>query len=313
MAIKKSFREIAIANSKKQPDMVDQVLEEAPILDMMPMQAASHGLWNLYEEQGTVTGASLVDFDDELGEVSSNTKLQQVDLSILGGKIYCGEDKARKFGGFTNYLASQLPAILKQTGMDTEYSLIYNNIRQFAIDNHTASVEKLFNAGGSANANYSILCVNWQPGQVTGLYDPNGFGQGALMDVQPLNNGGLFDHAEGGKNILSYGARLKSYMGIQLANARYVSSIVNIDKGAGDLPTEAQLDDAISAARGRAGTTFLYMHQDVLTALYKYKGNSLQITNGEKSVDRRLVDWNGIPIVTSYNFLQGTEANVTVA
>ena len=66
MAILKSFREIAIANSTKQPDMVDQVLEGNPILDMIPMQPASHGLWNLYEEQGTVTGAGLVDFDSEL-------------------------------------------------------------------------------------------------------------------------------------------------------------------------------------------------------------------------------------------------------
>ena len=100
MSVSKSFREIAIANSKKQPDMVDQILEQAPILGTIPMQAASHGLWNLFERQGTVTGAGLVDFDGVLAEVSSDTDLEQIDLSILGGKIICGEDKAKKFGGF---------------------------------------------------------------------------------------------------------------------------------------------------------------------------------------------------------------------
>ena len=305
MAVTKSFREIAIANSKKQPQMVDQILEESPILNMMPMEPASHGLWNLYEEQGTVTGAGLVDFDDELTEVNSDTELQQVDLSILGGKIYCGEDKARKFGGFNNYLQRQLPAILKQTGMDTEYSIIYNNIRQFALDN-----SKAVSAGGSSNANYTILCVNWQPGQTTGLYDPNGFGRGAVMDITPINGGNIFDHTVGSKTILSYGARMKSYIGIQLANSRYVSTLVNVD--ASNKPTEAQLDDLIADARGRSGTTFLYMHRQVLTWLYAYKADALQIVNSENAVDRRIAEWNGIPIVDSYNFLDGTETNVTV-
>ena len=306
MAILKSFREIAIANSTKQPDMVDQVLEQAPILSGMPMQAASHGMWNLYEEQGTVTGAGLVDFDDELAEVNSNTSLQQVDLSILGGKIYCGEDKAKKFGGFSNYVAKQLPAILAQTGMDTEYSVIYNNIRKFAIDNGNAA-----DAGGTGSTNYSILCVNWQPGQITGLFDADGFGSGALLDIAPIANGGLIERTVNSKSILQYGARLKSYFGIQLANARYVSAIVNADKVNDNLPSEVQLDNLVSDARGGANTV-MYMHQDMLTALYTYKKSSLQMITSDKNKDNSIVAWNGIPIVTSYNFLKGTEAKVEV-
>ena len=302
----KSFREIAIANSKKQPQMVDQLLNASPLLDTMPMQAASHGLWNLYEEQGLVTGASLVDFDDELGEVGSDTSLKQVDLSILGGINYCGEDKAKKYGGYSAYLASQLPAILTQTGMDAEASVIYNNIRQFAIDNSNWS-----SALGAGSTNYSIICVNWQPGQITGLYDQTGFGQGAVMDIEPLNGGNIFTRVVGSKNIVSYGARLKSYFGIQLANANYVSAIANIDKVNSKLPTEAQIDDMISNARGIPGTTVMYMHPDVKTALYTYKNSPLTITNAEKAKDRRLDEWNGIPIITSYNFLKGTEALVS--
>ena len=305
--VQKSFREIAIANSKKQPEMVDQILEEAPILDMLPMQAASHGLWNLYESQGTVTGAGLVDFDDELSEVNSDTELQQIDLSILGGLIYCGEDKAKKFGGFTSYVARQLPAILKQTGMDTEASIIYNNIRQYAIDN-----SKALDATGTGSTNYSILCVNWQVGQTTGLFDPAGFGRGAVMDVLPLASGGLMPRTVGGKSILQYGARLKSYIGIQLANARYVATIVNIDIANSKLPSEAQMDKVISMVRGRPGTTFLYMHQDVLTALFPYKASRLFIQNAEKTKDSRIIEWNGIPIIVSYNFLEGTETKVTI-
>ena len=303
MAVSKSFREIAIANSKKQPDMVDQVLEEAPILANLPMQAASHGLWNMFEEQKAVTGAGLVDFDDELSEVDSLTELQQVDLSILGGKIYCGEDKARKFGSFSNYIQTKLPAILSQTGMDTEYSIIYNNLRQYAIDSSKYSL-----AGGSSNANYSIICVNWKPGQLTGLFDPDGFGKGALMDIAPISNGGLIERTVSGKSILQYGARLKSYVGIQLANPRYISSLCNVDTS--NVPTEAEMDNLIGDSRATSGRSFLYMHPKVLTMLYAYKSSALSITNAEQAKDRRIVEWNGIPIVTSYNFLDGTETNV---
>jgi hypothetical protein len=307
MAIVKSFREIAIANSKKQPEMVDQLLDPAPLLDTMPMQPASHGLWNLYEEQGTVTGASLVDFDDELGEVGSDTELKQIDLSILGGVNYCGEDKAKKFGGYPAYLASQLPSILKKTGQDAEASVIYNNIRQYAIDNSNA-----LDALGTGSTNYSIICVNWQPGQVTGLFDPEGFGQGAIMDIMPLNGGNLFPHTVSSKSILSYGARLKSYFGIQLANARYVSAIVNCDKTNSKLPSEAQLDDMIADARGQEGSTVIYMHRKLLTALFTYKASPLQMVPADRNKDRRIAEWNGIPIVTSYNFLDGTESKVTI-
>ena len=47
--IKNFFRDVAIAMAKKQTVMIDAVTEEAPILAMLPMQEATHGLRNVYE------------------------------------------------------------------------------------------------------------------------------------------------------------------------------------------------------------------------------------------------------------------------
>lgn len=316
MALKNTFREIAIANSPKQPVMVDQLLEEAPILELVPLEPASHGLWNVYEELDSVTGNGLVDMDDELPEVSSNSKLKQIDLSIIGGKHYVGEDKAKKFGGAGNYFSTKQSSIMKKTGMDAETSILYNNLRAFAITNDSSlSGSHVFDAGGTGSTNYSIIAVKWVAGETTGLFDPNGFGRGILMDIQAINGGELFEHSttteEGTKNILSYGVRYKSYFGIQLANARYVSSIVNIDITNDALPSEAQLDSLITSVRGQmGGNTWLYMHPKVLTALYKYKGASLRTTTDVLDNNRVFDAWNGIPILTSYNFKDGTEARV---
>lgn len=307
------FREIAIELSKKQPKMVDQLLEEAPIFATIPMEGASHDLWNLYEEQDTVVGASLVDVDDELPEVYSESKLKQIDLSILGGKEYVGEDKALIFGGAAAYFAKQQASILKKTGQDAEAGIIYNNLRAYAEANHTAAIPKLIDVTGSANTNYTILCVNWAQGEITGLFREGGFGRGALMDITPLSGGNLFEKTISGKSILVYGARLKSYIGIQLANARYVSAIVNIDRVNSKTPTAAQIDSTISNARGTSARTVLYMHPDVLNMLYALKYADLQMRPQDTDLNSMVLTWNGIPIITSYNFLRGTENNVTVA
>jgi hypothetical protein len=315
MSANNTFREVAIEHSQKQPKMVDQFLEDAPILEMIPFEETSHGLYNVYEELVDVTGAGLVDMDEALPIVDVTTKLDQVSLSVIGGKMFVGEDKARQFGGAGNYFAKKQGSVLRKTGMDLETAMLYNNIRAKAIE---SGGDHLIDAGGTGSTNYSILAVKWVSGETAGLYDPNGFGKGMLMDVKPLNGGNLSDFSTtttDGRSVTisGYGIRMKSYVGMQLANARYVSSIVNVDLANDKLPTEAQIDDLIDSVRGQVGgSTWLYMHPKVYTSLFKYKGDSLEIRVSDEIV-RSFTTWNGIPIVTSYNFKKGTEAKVTVS
>lgn len=309
MAVKNIYRDIALQEAKAQSVMIDQFLEEAPIVAMMPMEASTHGLSNLFEEVSSVTGAGMVDIDDELPTVDAQTELKQTDLSILGGTMFVGEDKAKKLGGAAAYFAKKEALILRKTGEDVEKAIIYNNIRAYSITEGKAE-----SAGGSSNINYSILAVTWTPGEITGLYDPNGFGNGKVFDIMPINGGAVYEKLINGKNILGYGVRLKSYLGIQLANKRYVSSIVNIDLDSGTPkpPTERMMDNVLLQARANSSTV-LYMHPRVLTELFNYKASRLQMVVNNNDVNRTVAYWNGTPIVTSYNFLDALEANVTIA
>jgi len=310
MSIKNTFREIAIANSPKQPTMVDALLEESPILGSMPFAPTSNGLQHIYEETVAVTGAGMVEMDEALPKVDATGKLETIDVSILGGEIEVGQDKAKQFGGVGPYIASKMPLILKKSGADAESSILYNTIRAYALGNDSGLTgEHAFNAGGTADNNYSILAVKWSPGEIQGLYDPSGFGQGVLMEQFAINGGNLYKDDTG---RLVYGMAMKSYIGMQMANPRYVSTIVNIDIDDSKLPTKGELDSLIESVRGQqGGSTVLYMHPKVLTALYEYKADGLNMFTSDKDVNRVFSYWNGVPIQTSYNFLKGNEPLVS--
>lgn len=301
-----AFREIAILNAEKQSVLIDSLLEESPILAGIPMEASTHGLSNVFEKIVTTTGAGLVDFDAPLGTMDSVTKLEQRDLSIIGGEMFVGEDTANKFGGATSYFDKKLPIALKSTGQEIEKSIIYNSLEAFAL-----AEGKAVSAGGSSNVNYSIVAVTWTRGEITGLYDQTGFGNGKVFDIMPLNGGNLYKNAAG---INGYGVRLKSYFGIQMANNRYVSSIVNIDlDSATKKPvTDVMMDNLLLKCR-KNSSTVIYMHPRVLTYLSMYKADKLIMNIADRNVDRTIAYWNGVPIVTSWNFTDALEANVTVA
>ena len=82
----KTLRELTSAFARTQPQQVDSLTEEAPILNVIPFQQASHGLWNMYEDVTDVQGAGWVSMNAPLPGAKSS-QLRKVDLSILGGEI----------------------------------------------------------------------------------------------------------------------------------------------------------------------------------------------------------------------------------
>jgi len=100
-----------------------------------------------------------------------------------------------------------------------------------------------------------------------------------------------------------------------LANARYVSAICNIDIDTTpltpDLPTASQIDDLLAGIEADSSDTFLYMHPRLKTALNAYKAAALQTLVETENFKRTFTAWNGIPMIGSYNFLNGTEITVS--
>jgi len=302
-----TLKELANLYAKKQPQQVDELLEEAPILGIIPFEEASHGLWNVYEELGAVTGPAFVEMDAALGAMSVDSNLEKVDLNIMGGIIECPEDRAKMFGGKEKYFARKVPSLLKKAGMTTEIKYLYDNLRAYAVANSMAT-----DAGGSSNTNYSILAVRWVPGTTCGLYSPEGFKKGAMLDFTPINGGSLYKSTYAStSDVLVYGIRAKGYFGMQLADTRTVGAIVNIDSS--NVPTETEINGLLADVRATSKNTMLLMHEKCRSLLFSHKNAVLHMTPNEQGYDERVASWNGIPIHTSYNFYDATESNVTVS
>lgn len=292
--------------AKKQPKLLENLTEDTAVLNQMKFEPASHGLWNTYEEVSNIKGAGFVDMNAPLPQLGVDTKLKRTDLSILGGEIFVPEDTAKMFGSAEAYFAKRTPALLKEAGMTSEQKLIYDNIAKFAKDN-----DKLADAGGSAATGetglYSMYAFRQIEGENIGLYSPEGFKNGAGLDVAKINGGNLYKNEKG---VLGYGIRLKGYFGFQLANAKGVAGIVNINPS--HIPTAEQIDNMLIDARATSANTFIICHPKVLSMLNKYKGNVLQMTTKDQDLDRTYMAWNGIRFITSYNFINGNEKHVNV-
>lgn len=312
MALTKTWREVAIERATKQPEMVDYLLNSNPILANMPMKSTSNGVNHVYEELLAVTEAQIVDMDEALPIVDADSQLKQVNISGLGGKIIVGEDKAKLLGGPGKYFNSKLPKVIQKTGNSLEQSVIYNNLRAGAIAafNNSAladNTDHALDAGGTSGSLNSIICVKWDMDDTTGLFNPEGFGNGLLFNMLPLSGGNVYTHSDG-REI--YGMRMKSHFGVLTANPRNLGTIVNIDSN--NVPTEDEIDTILEAVRATSNDSILYMAPKVLRLLRQYKDSALRMGVADKNFDRQIDEWNGIPILTSYNFLKDAEAKVTL-
>lgn len=299
----------------QQAHQVDYVTVAAPILDGLRFEEASHPMWNVYDEVNDVTGGGFVDMDAPLEEIEVSTGLKQVDLRIMSGKRFVPEDKAQAFGGAGAYFDKNEKKVLRKLGMKAETSIIYANLRQWAIDRTLAGeYTRAWNIGGSSNKNYTLLAVRWVPGETTGLYSPTAFERKTLINVKPLYGGALYENASG---IPGYGVRYKAYLGIQIANPYTVAALLNIDKDSAPqkLPSAMQIDDLLNEVDpDDGGTTYLYCNRRLMSVLSQVgKDTAFRMSPSDKNVDRRVAEWNGVPIVTSNNFKPGNELNVSLS
>ncbi|KAF0146665.1 MAG: hypothetical protein FD153_12 [Rhodospirillaceae bacterium] len=315
-----TLREISLQFSKVQPKQIDHLTEETPFLDLVRFGPSTHDLWHNAQQLDVADAMGFVAMDQPLPRISSEGRLVKFDLSKMGGMLEVGEDMARQLGGHPKYFAEKTGPVLKKTGMTTERVIIYNNLRQYALDHFKTQTVKrnIYDAGGTGNTNYSIVAVRFEEGVCQGLYNPKGFGKGTLFNTEPINNGALYKiDAEG---VLGYGVRFKSDLGFMMTGDRNISAIVNIDPSLGTdkkpkaVPTSTMIDDMLADIRATdSGRTMLVMHPRVRSMLMReFKDTRIWLRPEDKVINRKLMAWDDIPFVTTYNMDDAKEAKVTV-
>lgn len=303
MATLLTIPQIGIKHAKKQPELVDAITEDAPVLKRFMWAESSNGLWNLAEVKNGVQGAGFVQMDSPLPNMSVDSELKKVDLSIMGGNFEVGRDKATQYGGKDKYLADNLTTLYADSGMSAEKAVLYNKIKAAAVH-----YKKLVFAQDTSNTGtYTILAMRMKKGENSGLYDSSMFNQGTLLQTTPLNGGNPYKDAKG---VVVYGWTSVGYFGWQTLVDDACAAIVNVDKAHG--PTGMMIDDMLELASfDKSGSVMIVAHSHVRPLINGLKRDKLQITSSEKGIDFQLDDWNGVPIVYTRNMLGGTETAIT--
>ena len=315
MSLKNTWVEKAIQATMEgsQRELVDYITEDSPILMNLPMRASNKGLQDTYEVLTDVDSVPLQELDAPLTAVDAATRIEQANLQNWAAKMIVGEDKLKVLGYGTDaasYFADKAESVFRETGGRISRTIYYNSLRAFAIANYAKDNTRVIDAAGSNNTNFSVVAVKWVGDQMTGLYDESGWGDGKVFDIKRLYGGELHEDSNG---VASYSTRVKLNLGVKLANPRYVTSIVNIDKDA-DLAT-ISLDDKLSTLIEECrGADVLYMHptpkRKIGTA---FKLDKLQLINADRDVNTLVDAWDGVPIITDYNLDKGTESNVVLS
>lgn len=301
-----NLKEIANKFARKQPKMVDDLTEKTPILMNVRWEPASHGLWNVAEKVYDITGPQFVDADAALPTMDTSSDLEKIDLTVLGGEMEVPEDTAQQFGGAAAYFARKQPRLFKQAGMDTERKLYYDNWQAQAI-----AESAITNATATTGGVYSLGFIRIEEGVNCGLFDPTQFDTGMLLRPAPINNASRY-HLRSKTGVIGYGMTLKGRFGWQNLSNRTVHFILNIQ--AGKLPTELMIDDAITAVRGTPADTMIVCHPRCYNLVFPpFKSGRLFIPPQEKRYNNQVDNWNGIPILTSYNLYEGTETVTSFA
>ncbi len=305
------FRELAIDGQDGQRETINYLTYKAPIVALTPFQESSHPTFNKYEVVDEADAAGLVDFNSPLPKLDATSNFVQTDLQVLGGTYECTKDAHNTMGGKEKYIYNKVKENLPMTGMKVEKSIIYDNWIPSCIKwNKDPKIDedRLQSAGGTGSTNYSIVAVRYAPGCVTGLYNPAA-GGGFDMKFEWLNNEAPHKNAKG---VTVYEADMTAYVGYQIANPKHVSAIVNIDLKNSKTPTQEQITNLVMNVEGTPTDTFLYMHPKMYAFLTTIKKDLTKTEVTTKDLNFTFDAWDGIPIVTSFNFKNGTEPKITI-
>ena len=300
------FSEIATKYAMPDGVVVDQVIRKAPIIDSATFQPTNYGMKMKYAEVKTVTAMTAVNRNDSYPAVGAERKVDEMDITIYAGTQEVHVDTAKEWGdngaGAMAYFEEQNPVIVKQTLAEIEKDLIYSPYRGFEVVSKAFGKTVQFaTSDTSPNSYYSLYIVGWEQGNMSMLFNPKGYSADGIVKETALSGG--TPYMSSGKPV--YGKIMEMTMGFFPVNKNNIAGIVNFKLSDVDTNFFKMVNDALALVEG--DSLKLYAHPLVISRMMQAEEAQTIVDRG---INRRL--WGTAEMVGSRNFLQGTEAFVTI-
>lgn len=305
MATTNTFYQVGINNQQSKPS-IQYIVNKAPVLAVTPMEETTHGWSDIAVVDTSVDALVQVDLDAPVTDLTTTEKIVETKVAAFSGRVTVPMDTAKLYSSAGVYFSKRAPKHFEKTGADIEASIIAA-LRAYAITNGNK-----INALGEASTNYSMIAVTWEMNEITGIYNPESFGQGGFIDVQYPYGGELSEiYRVDSKPVFGYQMLLKTNFGIKLLNPNYVGVIANIDKvNKRSSFTYSMINDLLVNVR-QNNATMIICRPELLPLLQDMKMGRLELVNSDMGINTRVYDWNGTMIVPTYNMSAGAEAAVS--
>lgn len=291
-----SLHELALNYAKKQPGMIDDVTEEAPILGVCKWKESTHDFWNVAEKITDIQGPGWVKVDSPLPEIQFSSDLERTELYTTGGKLEVPTQHALMMGGKDRYFADKQGAILRKAGGDLERLFVQDKWLPEALN-----CGNVYDAGGTGDG-WFILSVRFDENSNVGLYNAKQFTSGTFFKIDiPYGGNEHVLHGKGHEGVFGYTILYRSILGWQMLSAAKTCAVIaNIDET--HAPKIEYIDNMLADVRANPKNTYLFCSPRAkIYGLNKYKRDNVQMMNADRDAHTYLESWCGIPIITSYN------------
>lgn len=297
--------QICMSYKDKQADLINPLVQEAPLFQTMVCMEASTGPINTFEKVKDVTIPQIVEYDAPLPVITVHTELGYATIGKVGGRLNLPLDKVRLLGKEA-ILAKELPPIFNLTGQAYDYSYTYNSLKAYCLENKEQCVTRIATTGDKF---YSMIGVTWAKGQNCGLYQPALSGE-RMFNITPIGGGQIIDIRDKNGNVVAgYAMDITMFLGIQIPRPDRIHALVNINDS--NLPTYKQLLDFVSSFGGYTDNSYIYCHPLCLNAIvakFSEEGKHADLIKINDDGDVRI---GKCRIIANPNMAKGTEALVT--
>ena len=304
MALITNFAEISQKHGMPSGTVVDQVIRRTPILEAAPFYPTNTGMTHKWAEIKDVIAMQATNRNDVYPTVGSDRQLDNLDCTLYTGTQEVHVDTAKEWGdggaGAMAYFEEQNPVIVKQTLVDVETDLIYSEDRGFEV---TAKAFGTLTAYASSGSNFfSLYVVGWEQGNMMMMYPEGLYSSSGVVKETALNGGYRYKNSS---NKSVYGKDMEMAIGFYPLNKLNLGGICNFKLADIDADFYKALNDKIALIEG--DDVQVFAHPLVINRLRQAEEAQPSVDNGIQSWV-----WGNAKMIGSRNFLQGTEALVTV-